>query len=140
MVVFYLGIPLLLYLEATFLLGPIRLETDRISTCGDKRIGREKIQYPASVEYADIAEVAIIPIRKNSRGGHAQLARPIPYLYIKTKRRKNVRFALHFMSAKSVRILLIDLRARCIDVGCDVKVEVDSLMADFSKARWATKE
>ena len=140
MIVFYLGIPIIIYLETTFIFGPIKLESTRICTNGDKRVFKEKIQYPASVEYTDIKGVTIIPIRKNSNGGSAQLARPIPYLCVETKKGKKVRFGLHFMSTRTVQKLLVGLHERCLKFNNDTDINVEKLINDFSEARWATKE
>lgn len=43
--VFYLGIPMLIYTELTFLIGNIILNNQSIYTKGDIKYGRDKIQY-----------------------------------------------------------------------------------------------
>lgn len=62
--VLYFGTLLFVYVELTFLIGNICLGTDHISVRGDIKIGREKIQYPASIGYGDIVNIEIIPLRK----------------------------------------------------------------------------
>lgn len=139
-VVLLLGFPFLVYLESTFLTGTICLDQNKIYTRGDNRLPNEKIQFKASADYKDILEAKILPFSKNSKGGYLRLTRPIPYLCIKTKQGKNVLFGLHSMSPKTVRGLLVYLNDKCRDDSNVPKFNIDGLMEDFSKARWATEE
>ena len=99
-VVFYLGSFLFVYVELTFLIGNICLDVEKISVRGDIKYGREKLQYPTSIKYIDIANVEIVALKKNSKGQSALLSRPIPYLVITNKKGKKFRFGLHCMSKK----------------------------------------
>ena len=139
LLVFSFGVVLLAYLEAAFWVGAITLEEKCIRTRGDIRLPNEKIQYKASVEYEKILEVSIIPLRRDSKNRNARFSRPIPYLCI-AKSRGRTLFALHFMSSATVRSMLTELNKRCLAAGNDIAMDVDKLMSDFSKARWATKE
>ena len=133
------GLALLAYLEATFWVGAITLEEKCIRTRGDIRLPNEKIQYKASVDYERILEVSIIPLRRDSKNRNVRASRPFPYLCV-TKARGRTLFALHFMSSATVRSMLTELNKRCLAAGNDIAMDVDKLMSDFSKARWATKE
>ena len=137
---FVLSLPMLVYLESTFWKGTIRLEESGIRSHGDNRLPREKIQYPASVEYQEIVDISILPLRKDSRGRYLRLARPIPYLCIRNKAGKCVRFSLHFMSRPTVRRLLEELQNRLGSADNQIPMDLDKLMRDFTNARWATKE
>lgn len=138
-ILFVLSVPTLLYFESTFWVGVIHLEDKRIRSRGDNRLPKEKIQYPASVEYKDIAEISISPLRKNSKGDYLSLSRPLPYLCIRKKNGKWVRFSLHFMSRATVRRLLEDLQNRCASTGIGVSMNLNELLTDFMNARWAIK-
>lgn len=139
MTIFYLGIPLILYIESTFLFGNIRLESNRVFNNGDKRFPKEKIQFRASVDYIDITSISIIPLNKNSKGESLFLLRPIPFLCLKTNNR-SMRFSLHFMSSRTVRKLLLELSRRCKAVGNQISINVDSLLKDFLNSRLSITE
>ena len=135
-----LSCPVLAYLLSTFWTGSIRLDDKRIRNRGDNRLPREKIQYPASVDYEDIVKIEIAPLRRNSKNGYLRLARPIPYLRIKRQNGETALFALHFMSRGTVRRLLADLQSRLAPLEHGASINVSQLLDDFSRARWATKE
>lgn len=136
---FTLSLPMFAYYESTFFIGIVLLDDKRILSRGDNRFKKEKIQYPASVEYKDIIEISILPLKKNSRGEYLRLTRPIPYLCIKTKSGKWKNFSLHFMSRMTVKHLLKELKRRCVSANNMVPMDLDRLMIDFSNSRWSTK-
>lgn len=140
MVIFYLGIPMIGYLESTFLVGLIRLEPDGIMNKGDNRIGRDKIQYPAYVRYEEITSVSIVPYQKASNGKYASMVRPVPFLFVVNAKGKTMRFSLHFMSVKTIQRLLEDLQKNLGISGCKAQIDVETLLRDFKEARFATKE
>lgn len=86
--VFYLGIPMLIYTELTFLIGNIILNNQSIYTKGDIKYGRDKIQYQALINYTDIVNIEIVPLRLNSKGKYIYLSRPLPYLVLTNKKGK----------------------------------------------------
>lgn len=86
--VFYLGIPMFIYMELTFLIGDIILNNQSIYTKGDIKYGRDKIQYQALIDYADIVNIEIVPLRLNSKGKYIYLSRPLPYLVLTNKKGK----------------------------------------------------
>lgn len=137
-VVFYLGSFLFVYVELTFLIGNICLDVEKISVRGDIKYGREKLQYPTSIKYIDIANVEIVALKKNSKGQSALLSRPIPYLVITNKKEKKFRFGLHCMSKKTVKLLLEELLKKCEIIG-EIQYDVDTLYREFLEARLAVK-
>ena len=137
-VVFYLGSFLFVYVELTFLIGNICLDVEKISVRGDIKYGREKLQYPTSIKYIDIANVEIVALKKNSKGQSALLSRPIPYLVITNKKGKKFRFGLHCMSKKTVKLLLEELLKKCEIIG-EIQYDVDTLYREFLEARLAVK-
>ena len=137
-VVFYLGSFLFVYVELTFLIGNICLDVEKISVRGDIKYGREKLQYPTSIKYIDIANVEIVALKKNSKGQSALLSRPIPYLVITNKKGKKFRFGLHCMSKKIVKLLLEELLKKCEIIG-EIQYDVDTLYREFLEARLAVK-
>ena len=137
-VVFYLGSFLFVYVELTFLIGNICLDVEKISVRGDIKCGREKLQYPTSIKYIDIANVEIVALKKNSKGQSALLSRPIPYLVITNKKGKKFRFGLHCMSKKIVKLLLEELLKKCEIIG-EIQYDVDTLYREFLEARLAVK-
>ena len=130
-----IGLLLSLYLELTFLIGNIKTNGKRIYTKGDIRMPREKLQYPESVNFDDISEIHIVALNKRSNGKNAYLTRPIPYLLIKTKSNKTKRFALSFMSKKTVLVLLNDLKEKI-----EIDINIDKLIKDFTEARFSVFE
>lgn len=137
-VVFYLGSFLFVYVELTFLIGNICLDVEKISVRGDIKYGREKLQYPTSIKYIDIANVEIVALKKNSKGQSALLSRPIPYLVITNKKGKKFRLGLHYMSKKTVKLLLEELLKKCEIIG-EIQYDVDTLYREFLEARLAVK-
>lgn len=137
LVILYLGLVLLGYLEVTFYVGNIVLEEKRIYCSGDIRYGRDKIQYKTSVDYKDIKYIEIAPLRKRSNGQRASFPRPIPYLIIRTAKKKNVLFALHFMSSKTVKNVIDNLLEKCEQVGNKIEVDPSKLLKDFKQAALA---
>lgn len=135
---------LLLFLIVTlsgfsfFVLGLIRLDSTRLYNRGN--IGKNKTQYPASVDFIDISSISIEPLRKKSNGAKDNSIRPIAYLCVHTKQDKTVLFALYLMSARTVRKLIVELAKRCEISGNKIEVNIDSLMKDFRDARFAIKE
>ena len=112
-------------------------EKKRIYCSGDIRYGRDKIQYKASVDYKNITYIEIAPLRKRSNGQRASFPRPIPYLVIRTAKKKNVLFALHFMSSKTVKNMIDDLLEKCEQVGNKIEVDPSNLLKDFKQAALA---
>lgn len=136
--VFYLGIPMLIYTELTFLIGNIILNNQSIYTKGDIKYGRDKIQYQALINYTDIVNIEIVPLRLNSKGKYIYLSRPIPYLVLTNEKGKKSRFGLYLMSKKMVNCLLNDLLEKCKENNA-IQFDVDKLMKDFSLASIAVK-
>lgn len=136
--VFYLGIPMLIYIELTFLIGNIILNNQSIYTKGDIKYGRDKIQYQALINYTDIVNIEIVPLRLNSKGKYIYLSRPLPYLVLTNKKGKKIRFVLCFMSKKMVNCLLNDLLEKCKENNT-IQFDVDKLMKVFSLASIAVK-
>ena len=137
-IVYYLGSMLFVYVELTFLIGNICLDVEKIWVCGDIRYGREKLQYPTSINYVDIVNVEIVPLKKNSKGQSALLHRPIPYLVITNKKGKKFRFGLHFMSKKSVKSVLNELSKKTKEIK-GFQFDSAKLFNDFLNARLAVK-
>ena len=139
MIFFYLGLPLLLYIELTFILGVIRLEDDGIYNNGDIRLPREKIQYPVFASYNEIISLSIVACRNASNGKHINISRPIPYLFVLTRNKSTKRFSLHFMSKKSVLALLRDIDKMCALHQNVLDIDIDYLMKSFEEARFKAR-
>lgn len=137
-VVFYLGSALFVYVELTFLIGNICLDVKKISVRGDIKYGREKLQYSTSINYVDIVNVEIVPLKKNSKGQSALLPRPIPYLVITNEKGKKFRFGLHFMSKKSVKSVLNELSKKTEEIKGS-QFDSAKLFNDYLNARLAVK-
>ena len=122
-----------------FYFGTIRLEQTRI--CCSKEMNMGKIfQYPAAAEYADIKEISILPLSRDSNGKNMDISRPLAYLCIKTSKRKIARFNLYGMRRKSVRNLLEELKRRCEESGNSITIDVDKMVNDYVKARYSVAE
>lgn len=137
-IIYFIGIILFINIELTFLIGNIILSDTSISVKGDIRFHKRKIQFPTSINYKDIANIEIVALRKNSNGKQILLSRPIPYLVLTNKKGNKFRFGLHFMSKKTVNLLLITLLDKCTEVG-GIHFDVTKLMSDFLNARLAMK-
>ncbi len=120
--------------------GNIVLEENRIINYGDKRSGYDKIQYKSFAKYEKITNIEIKPLSMKSNGNrNVSLTRPIPYLCIYEGKRTH-RFALHLMSTKTVKRLLCELILRCDKYGNKLDIDVDKLIRDFKKSRFAVFE
>jgi hypothetical protein len=139
MIFFYLGIPLLIYIELTFVIGSIQINQEGIKNKGDIRLPKEKIQYPVFVSFENIASIEIVAYRNASNGKRITLSRPIPYLFVHTMDKKTARFALHFMSKTCVKNLLEYLLDGCALHNNNLAADIDSLIESFSLARIKTK-
>ena len=111
-IIFYVGILPLLYLELTFLLGNIILGKEKIYTHGDFKIG-PRIQFHTEMKYEDIKKVAVMALRRDSRGKYKQTSKPLPYILVESKNGRQVLFSLRYMSVKTVKKLLDELSNRC---------------------------
>lgn len=145
MIILHVGLVLFGYylcdiVVSMFYSGTIRLEQTRI--CCSKEMKRldEIVQYPATAEYADIKEISILPLSRNSNGKKMNLSRPLAYLCIKTSKRKIARFNLYGMRRKSVRNLLEELKRRCEESGNSITIDVDKMVNDYAEARWSVSE
>ena len=132
-IIFYIGIPLSIYLMAENFCGVTRMDDTSISNPGDKLVGNYKIQYPASVKYVDVKDVDIEYLVTNSKGEGAPVVRKIPFLTIAKKDHKKTRFCLCSLRSKTVNCLLNDLQKHCHDCGNDIVIPIDELMEKFSK-------
>lgn len=112
-VIFYVGILPLLYFELTFLLGNIILGKEKIYTHGDFKLGVFKTQHHAEMKYDDIKKVAVLALRRDSRGKYKQALKPLPYILVESKNGRQVLFSLRYMSVKMVKRLLDELSNRC---------------------------
>ena len=139
-VLLFLGGLLFVYIETTFYVGSIRLEKDRIANYGDNRIGRDKIQFKAVVEYVDISKIEIVALRKMSNGQAKYVTRPIPYLCIINKKGNKKYFGLHFIRKTTVKQLIEDLIKKCEEFNNPLTASIDDIMKDFEKAIWAVAE
>ena len=126
-VIFYIGILPLAYLEAMFLFNNIVLGKDRMYTRGDLRIGKSKIQYRVEIEYKDIRRVAIMPLRRDSRGVYKEVLNPLPFMVIEKNNGRKVLFSLRFMSVKTLDHLLTELSSRC----SGPTINVNQLVKEF---------
>ena len=108
-VIFYIGILPLAYLEAMFLFNNIVLGKDKMYTRGDLKLGKSKIQYRVEIEYKDIRRVAIMPLRRDSRGVYKEVLNPLPFMVIEKNNGRKVLFSLRFMSGKTLAHLLTEL-------------------------------
>ena len=111
-VIFYVGILPLLYFELTFLLGNIILGKEKIYTHGDFKTG-PRTQFHTEMKYDDIKKVAVLALRRDSRGKYKQTLKPLPYLLVESKNGRQVLFSLRYMSVKMVKRLLDELSNRC---------------------------
>ena len=137
-IILYIGIPIVLSMWSFFVCGLIRLDSTRIYNRGS--FGKNKTQYPASVDFIDISSISVEPLRKKSNGQSDNSIRPIAYLCVHTKQDKVILFALHFMSARTVRKLIAELAKRCDNVGNKIELDIDNLIKDFWNARLAVEE
>ena len=126
-VIFYIGILPLAYLEAMFLFNNIVLGKDKMYTRGDLRIGKSKIQYRVEIEYKDIRRVAIMPLRRDSRGVYKEVLNPLPFMVIEKNNGRKVLFSLRFMSVKTLDHLLTELSSRC----SGPTINVNQLVKEF---------
>ena len=126
-VIFYIGILPLAYLEAMFLFNNIVLGKDKIYTRGDLRIGKSKIQYRVEIEYKDIRRVAVMPLRRDSRGVYKEVLNPLPFMVIEKNNGRKVLFSLRFMSVKALDHLLTELSSRC----SGPTINVNQLVKEF---------
>ena len=122
-----------------FYFGTIRLEQTRICCSKEMHMGKN-FQYPAAAEYADIKEISILPLSRDSNGKNMNVLRPLAYLCIKTSKRKIARFMLYGMRRKSVRNLLEELKRRCEESGNSITIDVDKMVNDYVKARYSVAE
>ena len=125
--------------EIAFQTGIIFLDSDGIRSKGQIAISSKKTQYPAYVQYFDIETVSIIPYHFSSKGTLINSYRPLPFLFVKTKNGKIVRFDLECLPNKTVKKLLFELKTRCRVKGSDLKINIDGLVEDFQYAKWAWK-
>ena len=137
---FYFCLPFSTYFVIQLTFDYIKIDERCIATKGDLKFGRSKIQYKASVNYIDISNISIYALSKSSKGNRIYLTRPVPFLCIKTKDNKTVRFVLYSIPSKKVRELLEELCKRCSLVGNDITIDIDSLVKKFKEARWAVEE
>lgn len=126
-VIFYIGILPLAYLEAMFLFNNIVLGKDKMYTRGDLRIGKSKIQYRVEIEYKDIRRVAVMPLRRDSRGVYKEVLNPLPFMVIEKNNGRKVLFSLRFMSVKALDHLLTELSSRC----SGPTINVNQLVKEF---------
>lgn len=138
-IVLYLAIPFPIYGELVLIIGNIQLNPQGICIRGDLKNSREKLQYPTSVYYSDIADVSIVALQRNSKGQFVAISRPIAYLVIIDKKGKKHRFGLYSMTKRTVRKLLVDLLHMCQENN-SVNFDVEKLVKDFSVARFAMEE
>lgn len=127
-------------IASMFYFGTIRLEQTQIYCSKEKNKLEEIVQHPTSAEYADIKEMYILPLNRDSNGKKKNFSRPLPYLCIKTSKRKITRFMLYGMRRKSVRNLLEELRRRCEESGNSITIDVDKMVNDYAEARWSVSE
>ena len=126
-VIFYIGIVPLAYLEATFLFNNIVLGKDKMYTRGDLKIGKSKTQYRLEIEYKDIRRVAIMSLRRDSRGLYKEVLKPLPFMVVEKNNGGKVLFSLRFMSVKTLDHLLTELSSRC----SGPTINVNQLVKEF---------
>jgi len=126
-VIFYIGILPLAYLEAMFLFNNIVLGKDKMYTRGDLKLGKSKIQYRVEIEYKDIRRVAVMPLRRDSRGVYKEVLNPLPFMVIEKNNGRKVLFSLRFMSVKTLDHLLTELSLRC----SGPTINVNQLVKEF---------
>ena len=126
-VIFYIGILPLAYLEAMFLFSNIVLGKDKMYTRGDLKLGKSKIQYRVEIEYKDVRRVAIMPLRRDSRGVYKEVLNPLPFMVIEKNNGRKVLFSLRFMSVKTLDHLLTELSSRC----SGPTINVNQLVKEF---------
>ena len=126
-VIFYIGILPLAYLEAMFLFNNIVLGKDKMYTRGDLKLGKSKIQYRVEIEYKDVRRVAIMPLRRDSRGVYKEVLNPLPFMVIEKNNGRKVLFSLRFMSVKTLDHLLTELSLRC----SGPTINVNQLVKEF---------
>ena len=126
-VIFYIGILPLAYLEAMFLFNNIVLGKDKMYTRGDLKLGKSKIQYRAEIEYKDVRRVAVMPLRRDSRGVYKEVLNPLPCMVIEKNNGRKVLFSLRFMSVKTLDRLLTELSSRC----SGPTINVNQLVKEF---------
>ena len=126
-VIFYIGILPLAYLEAMFLFNNIVLGKDKMYTRGDLKLGKSKIQYRVEIEYKDVRRVAIMPLRRDSRGVYKEVLNPLPFMVIEKNNGRKVLFSLRFMSVKTLDHLLTELSSRC----SGPTINVNQLVKEF---------
>lgn len=126
-VIFYIGILPLAYLEAMFLFNNIVLGKDKMYTRGDLKLGKSKIQYRVEIEYKDVRRVAVMPLRRDSRGVYKEVLNPLPFMVIEKNNGRKVLFSLRFMSVKTLDHLLTELSSRC----SGPTINVNQLVKEF---------
>ena len=126
-VIFYIGILPLAYLEAMFLFNNIVLGKDKMYTCGDLKLVKSKIQYRVEIEYKDVRRVAIMPLRRDSRGVYKEVLNPLPFMVIEKNNGRKVLFSLRFISVKTLDHLLTELSSRC----SGPTINVNQLVKEF---------
>ena len=126
-VIFYIGILPLAYLEAMFLFNNIVLGKEKMYTRGDLKLGKSKIQYRVEIEYKDIRRVAVMPLRRDSRGVYKEVLNPLPFMVVEKNNGRKVLFSLRFMSVKTLDHLLTELSSRC----SGPTINVNQLVKEF---------
>ena len=119
-----------------FFTGCIKLDEDKIFSNGEIK-NFKKIQYPAKVKYIDIIEITVMVSRNATNGKYLNLSRPVPFLKIKTRNNKSVRFSLSFMASITLKRLLTDLKRHMKELGNDLDFDINKLVNDFKKAKFA---
>ena len=126
-VIFYIGILPLAYLEAMFLFNNIVLGKDKMYTRGDLKLGKSKLQYRVGIEYKDVRRVAVMPLRRDSRGVYKEVLNPLPFMVIEKNNGRKVLFSLRFMSVETLDHLLTELSSRC----SGPTINVNQLVKEF---------
>ena len=118
--------------------GLITLDSHWIRTKGNSRFQMYKYQFPACVNYADIATFTIVPYMKASNGSPTNNLRPFPFLFVTDKKGKTSKFALQLMSSRTVRKLIVCLKKKCSEAGNEIEVDIDDLMKKHRQALFST--
>ena len=126
-IIFYVGIVPLIYLELTFLLGNIFFGKDKIYTRGDFKLPICKTQFYSEMKYDEIKKVAVLALRRDSRGKYKESYKPLPYLLIESKNGRQVLFVLRLMSVRTVNRMLNELSNRCVGPA----INVNQLVKEF---------
>ena len=141
LILFFCAIPLFVWGEISFaFIGLIRIDENCIRNCGLKAFNLKKNRKIRYAMLKEVKSIVIMPLNENVRGEHNSMVRPVPYLCIKTQKNKSVHFILQFLAPITVKKMLIELSNRCKALGNDIDIDVNQLVHDFKKARFATKE